>query len=302
MNGAPLITVIICTRNRSPLLSAAILSILGQTHPHVEIIVVDDGSTDNTQEVLKTFSHLPQVRCFQQASLGQPVGRNLGLDHATGEFIAFLDDDDELYPAALEHALASLEAHPGVGVAYSDVTVMDEAGQEKGLRANRPLPSGDVYEELAAGRVLCLNGAFLARRACFTGLRYDLVITQSSDVYMACCLAERFHFIFVPEPMLKYRRYLNPKKAVSGNKYTLCITERRYGLLMSTPRFAQTSPAFQRDIVSKYELQLGRGYAKIGDHRNALRHFAASLRRAPFRRATWRDVGASIARWSGILN
>lgn len=300
MSSPALITVIICTCNRGAVLPAAIQSILSQTYPQVEILVVDDGSTDNTQEVLEAFRNHPRIRCFRQANQGQPAGRNLGLDEAKGEYIAFLDDDDRLNPTALERALAALEAHPEAGIAYSDVIVMDESGKEKGLRANRPLPSGDVYEELLAGRVLCLNGAFLARRSCFEGLRYDPIITQSSDVYIACRLAERFRFIFVGEPMLKYRRYTNPKKAVSGHKYRLAITERRYSLLMSAPRFAQTSRAFQRDIASKYQLQLGRGYARIGKHGHALRHFLISLTLAPGRSSTWRDAGASLVRGLGV--
>ncbi|MEI6564880.1 MAG: glycosyltransferase family 2 protein, partial [bacterium] len=297
MSSSPLVSIIICTHNRAAILPAAIRSILAQTHRNLEIIVMDDGSSDHTRDVVASFLGSSPVRYLHQENQGQPIGRNAALDQVRGDFIAFLDDDDELYPDALTEGLAALDQHPDAAIAYSDATVIDDDGHEIGLRAGRPLPSGDIYEEVVAGRILCLNGAFLARRECFRALRYDPEITQSSDVYIACRLAETFRFVFLPKPMLKYRRYADPKKAVSGGKYRLEITRRRYGLLLQSARFQMTDPAFQKDIFSKYHLQLGRGYARIGEHRNALIQFITSLRLCPSRLATWHNVATSLVRW-----
>ncbi len=105
-----LVSVIIPCYNQGRFLGEAIESVLAQTHPHFEIIVVDDGSTDDTSEVAARYPH---VRCIRQNNQGRPaLTRNRGLPESKGDYVVFLDADDRLLPDALEVGLGHLDAHP----------------------------------------------------------------------------------------------------------------------------------------------------------------------------------------------
>ena len=106
---APLVSVVIPCYNQAHFLGEAIESVLAQTYPHLEIIVVDDGSPDNTEEVATRYSG---VRYVQQANQGLAAARNTGLRHSTGAYLVFLDADDRLLPQAVEVGLQQLQAHP----------------------------------------------------------------------------------------------------------------------------------------------------------------------------------------------
>src|SRR5438045_1703530 len=95
----PLITVIIPTYNRAQRVPIAIRSALAQTYPAVEVVVVNDGSTDETAEVLDTFG--TQIVAVHQANRGLGAARNAGLAQANGDYVLFLDDDDWLTPEAI---------------------------------------------------------------------------------------------------------------------------------------------------------------------------------------------------------
>ncbi len=101
------VSVIIPTYNRADLLPKAIKSVLRQTHPHIEINIIDDGSSDNTKDVLKSYGG--RVKYFCSSHSGLPaIARNVGLSNAQGEYIAFLDSDDEWLPEKLEKQLTAM--------------------------------------------------------------------------------------------------------------------------------------------------------------------------------------------------
>ena len=99
----PLFSIVMATYNRSTLLQRAIRSVLHQTYKNLELIIVDDGSVDNTEEAVKVFDDL-RIVYVKQPNKGVLAARNKGLDLAKGEYVAFLDDDDEIVPSALEIA------------------------------------------------------------------------------------------------------------------------------------------------------------------------------------------------------
>ena len=102
--------------NAERFVAEAVSCVLAQTHPDVELIVVDDGSTDRSQEVLRGFGE--RVRVLTQANQGPYPARNQGLRHATGEFVAFLDADDWWSTDCLEKLHSALAAHPAAALAY----------------------------------------------------------------------------------------------------------------------------------------------------------------------------------------
>ncbi len=112
------ISVIIPTYNRSHLLARAIRSVLNQTLPPQEIIVVDDGSSDNTAEILD--GQFPQCIYLQQSNLGVSAARNRGIEEATGDWLAFLDSDDEWLPGKLEAQRDLLQQLPHIKICHTE--------------------------------------------------------------------------------------------------------------------------------------------------------------------------------------
>lgn len=138
MSQPPLISVIVPSYNCARYIAAALDSALNQDYPNKEILVVDDGSTDNSLEVLQTFGN--RIRVIQQSNAGAAVARNTGMQAAQGAFIAFLDADDLWLPGKLTAQADYLAVHPEVGMVYS-------AWQEWHARADGdfdPLPNPRV--------------------------------------------------------------------------------------------------------------------------------------------------------------
>ena len=105
-----LVTVVIPCYNQAHFLTEAIESVLSQSYPNFEVVVVDDGSTDDTSEVAGRYPQ--KVRLIRQENRGLSGARNTGIGHARGEYVVFLDADDRLLPEALEVGIEQLEAHP----------------------------------------------------------------------------------------------------------------------------------------------------------------------------------------------
>lgn len=144
----PLISVIVPAFNAAAFLPDALNSLLRQTHRNLEVIVVNDGSTDDTAALLAAWcARDPRVRAVHQQNRGLPAARNAGLSVARGDYIAFLDADDVVHPIKLEHQLAYLTAHPDADLVYSDYGTADAALQpltEEVIGIKR-LPLREVY-------------------------------------------------------------------------------------------------------------------------------------------------------------
>jgi glycosyltransferase involved in cell wall biosynthesis len=127
--AAPLVSVVVPTYNRVRFLDHAIESALGQTHPEVEVIVVDDGSTDETPVAVKRWAGNPRVRYIRQENRGVSSARNTGFANSRGAYVALLDSDDVWEPWKLELQVACMERFPDVGMTWTDMDAIDAEGR-----------------------------------------------------------------------------------------------------------------------------------------------------------------------------
>ena len=126
MSRGQTVSVVIPTYNRARKCLAAVESVLAQSHQDVEVLVIDDGSTDGTRELISGIDR--RVRYLSQQNAGVTVARNTGLRAASGDFVAFLDSDDTWMPWKLEAQLAVMRGFPDVGMTWTDMSAVDEDG------------------------------------------------------------------------------------------------------------------------------------------------------------------------------
>jgi glycosyltransferase involved in cell wall biosynthesis len=200
----PDVSVIIPTYNRSALLPRAIDSVLRQTHQSFEVLVVDDGSTDSTAEVLSQQSD-PRVRYLPQLeNMGAAAARNRGLREAAGRFIAFLDCDDEWMPQKLSRQLERFEELPEeYGLVY---TAVEMAGEREGHRPGPPTHRGDIYVPLLHENVVyggCSN--VMLRRGVLVRCGYfDETLRAMEDYDYWLRIAQFYRVDFVGERLMRY--------------------------------------------------------------------------------------------------
>lgn len=142
----PLVSIVICSYNYEKYVEAAVQSALAQTHPRVEVIVVDDGSTDSSRERLMPWRD--QVRLILKPNGGQLSAYNTGFEAAQGEFIIFLDADDLLDTDVVERAMVLLQQDPQVARVHYRLRLIDSESRPTGNTIPRHLAAGDMRDEL----------------------------------------------------------------------------------------------------------------------------------------------------------
>jgi glycosyltransferase involved in cell wall biosynthesis len=200
----PLISVIIPVYNGEKMIRETIDSVLNQTFPDFELLVINDGSTDSTLEVLQTIQDR-RLKVFSYPNAGQPVSRNRGIGKAVGEYISFIDADDLWTPDKLEAQLRVLQENPEAAVAYSWSDCIDESSQFFRQGGHLSI-NGDVYQNLLVVNFL-ENGSnpLIRRQALMEVGGFDESLSNAHDWDMWLRLAAHYHFIAVPSTQILYR-------------------------------------------------------------------------------------------------
>ncbi len=146
--GEPLVSIVIPAWNAEEYVKEAVRSALAQTYPNIEIVVVDDGSTDGTKQALEEYSRDPRCKYIYQANKGLAGARNTGIRESRGRYIAFLDSDDMFAPDKIKDQVTILEGHPDFGVCYSDLTHFTDTDPREYYHHRYTYPSGDILESL----------------------------------------------------------------------------------------------------------------------------------------------------------
>ena len=204
----PRVSVIIPTFNCARFLGRAISSSLAQTYADYEIILVDDGSTDETRDVVAQFGG--KVRYFYQANQGPTRARNFALSKASGELIAYLDADDMWYPNKLEQQVAFLDEHKECGLVHSEITVIDEWDRVIHRRSDwerkLSVPQGYCTKDLLHRNHIALV-AVLERRECLEKTRrFDERVQGVSDYFQWILVAmEGWAVGYIDQPLAFFR-------------------------------------------------------------------------------------------------
>lgn len=201
------VSVIIPTYNRAHLIGRAIKSILNQTYQDFEIIVVDDGSTDNTEEVLKGFNDSRILYIRHNHNRGGAAARNTGIKAARGKYIAFQDSDDEWLPEKLEKQMKVFEnVSPKVGIVYTDMWRITGDEREY-FRSPAIMPDdGIVYKNALNNRVMNIGiQSAVIKRECFdkAGM-FDAKFRRLIDLELFIRMSKYYCFCRIDEPLVNY--------------------------------------------------------------------------------------------------
>src|SRR6266542_1853720 len=202
-----MVSVIIPTYNRARLLVQAVESVLTQTFADYEIIVAADGSTGETRAALDGFAHVLQFRHLYQSNCGRSTARNLGIAHARGQWLLFLDSDDLLLPDALTQLHRAAVEHPMAGLVVGQTQFTDER-----LRLQRTLTprlaSGAPYPSLIACEFFLLPGAFIVRCDVLAEVGgFDPMVEPAEDYDFALRVALRSTLVSIEAPVVQHRMH-----------------------------------------------------------------------------------------------
>ena len=196
----PKVSVIMPTHNRADLLPRAVDSVLAQTYGNYEIVIVDDCSSDNTQDVIAGLSD-PRIRSFRHdRNRGQSAAIDTGIAHARGEYLGFLDDDDEWLPKKLEGQVALLDAaSPRVALVYGWMDRVDDSSGHV-IPAYRNTVEGDIFERSLALSIPGPTIVLLIRSAVAREVGgMDESVLRHNDIDLICRVSQRYHAAVLTE-------------------------------------------------------------------------------------------------------
>lgn len=202
-----LVSVIVPVYNRAHLVAKTLDSILAQTYPLVEVVTINDGSTDNTLMVLQTYAadYPDRVLVIDQPNTGQVRARNHGLLKARGEYIAFLDSDDTWEPEKLALQLPLFKGN--VGLVYSGIYEVDDTGKITKIVPCEPEVKGFVYSQLLIKNRMTGGSVVVTRNALDRVGFFDESFTAGENWELWIRIAKEFRVEYVNQPLMRYLRH-----------------------------------------------------------------------------------------------
>jgi len=262
----PIVSVITSVYNVAPYIRDSVLSALQQTYTSLELIVIDDGSTDGTVDCIRDITD-PRLRVLKRPHRGQPAAMNDGLAEARGDYIALLDGDDVWLPQKLERQLAFHVDHRGVDMTYCGSREMDTEGRVGGLLPTRNRRV--TFRDLLIENPVHNGSVALVRRAIvdeLEGFDNDLVACHDLDLWLRLAWLREGNIVGMSEPLTLYRRRPNQTSSDAsrmGKGWRQCIA-----------KAALVAPDEVSDTQAAREVNLNRYFAYIAYQG---RHFWASF-------------------------
>jgi glycosyltransferase involved in cell wall biosynthesis len=269
----PLVSVIIPACNAEIFIARTLESVLSQTYQNIEVLVVDDGSSDKTAEIVKSFVQKDsRISLLQQSNAGVAAARNLAIEKSRGEYIAPIDADDIWYPQNLEKQVESLsKSEPSVGIVYSWSVDINEEDLLTGGFYNSTI-TGEVYKALVYKYFIGNASSSLIRRLCFEKVGgYNCKMKAENaqgceDWELHLRIAEHYQFKVVPEFLVGYRQITT---SMSCN---FAAMAKSHSLIMADVR--QRHPKIMTSIYrwssSNFYIYLAVKSNRSGNHRSTL--------------------------------
>lgn len=317
-----LVSVVIPSYNRAYCVATTIDSALAQTHRNLEVVLVDDGSSDATRELIRErYRDEPRVRYIHQANAGVSAARNHGLQQARGQFIALLDSDDIWLPWKIEAQLRCLEALPTAGMIWTDMDAIGPDGKllhrryltrmytsyrkftrEQLFRESRPLSTidarlasslgdphvflGDIFSPMITGNLVHTSTVLLRRERLDKVREFDVELRYSGedhDFHLRTCREGDVAYLDASSILYQYGR---EDQLTVNRKYTVHMAEnflKTVTKALARDRDRVTlSPEMVNQVMAEAHAWIGESRLDLGERDQAWRHLGASLRFRPW--------------------
>lgn len=290
-----LLSIVIPTYNYATVVCRAIDSVMTQMTAATELIVIDDGSSDDTQTVLATLAPTSACRIVRQNNAGPAATRNHGLRLAKGKYILFLDADDELLPGAVDTVLDTVRKYPDAGLLLGAHISRFPDGREK--QAGPTPVQGNARERindyLLCKRIAVQHGACVFRRDMVALRPYPEHLRQTEDIPVFAYLVAHAVPVLIPQPLARIHKHpdsLRHNVDYARNSCRVLVDE----VFSSLPEQCQSlRPAYE----TKRMLSVFRSCCQAGDIANA-RYFFRTALKADWRRTLrWKYLGKYLRLW-----
>ena len=283
----PKVSVITAAYNHVEFVQQSVESVLNQTYKDFEHIVVDDGSTDGTAEVLRSFG--TQIKYFRQQNCGTAAAINRGIRESSGEYIAILDSDDVWLPEKLDRQMRCFAQQPEAGMVYSRAQIIDRRGEVSNQGEPIGHSAGDfdcAYKEILKDDGIPVLTA-LTRRACFDDVGFfDERLKAISDWEFWFRLALKWKIVFLPDVLALYRihghnTFIGLNRSGQVARERLLFMKEAPAMLVGSAREVRTR---KRAINQRFTYALARDVYGLSCQRHfsrALSHFLFGLRLRP---------------------
>ena len=287
-----LVSVIVPVYNRAHLVSETIESILAQTYEPVEIILINDGSTDESLSILKKYeSQFPEnIRVIDQKNQGQIAARNNGIKIARGEYVAFLDSDDLWLEEKLERQIPLFEE--GVALVYSGTNIIDENGRTIRIEPADQSISGYIYPQLLVknrmtGGTVVVTAEVLKQVGVFSS---EFKAAENWDLWLRIC--KLYSARVVSEPLIKYRVH---SQNMSGDGQLMLdaklqIIKKHCDIHSKDSVVAR----YSRQAYADYHYRAGLNYFASAQYQLARREFISVLKFSWLYEDTWLRLIRSV--------
>jgi len=300
----PKVSVIIPTYNYGKYIEKAIDSVLAQTYKDYEIIVVDDGSTDNTREIMES-NYKNEVRYFYQENTGAPAARNKGIRASKGEYLAFLDADDYFEPQSLEKKVSLLETNKDIGWVYSDWDYLDIQGNVLKLAssqssfASKNKLRGNIFKDMLRGTLISTPAVLICKTWIEEVGGFDERLNAFQDYDLWLRISYRHEIEYVDEVLAHMRVHDEsisvtqppyPARAIINRKI-----EQNYG-----DHIQSLGIEWCKIKASEYNYW-GTVSLQKGDIKQAIKHYKSSIKKHPFQKRVYLQTIKAYLKLAGIL-
>jgi len=276
----PTVSVIIPTCNRANYLKNAIESVIAQTFQDWELVVVDDGSTDDTAEFMKAYRQKgDKIRYVRQnCNQGVSAARNRAIRESSGKYVAFLDDDDQWFPYKLELQVSFMETHPDYGMCYSQLKIISPSanGSQKEVLFP-PIVAGNFLELLHDCHIL--PSTAMVRRSCVKGDWFNPKMRLSEDQDLWLRLAQRTKI----EPLEKVLATTIIDGRVHAAHDYIAVRKNTISLLKKLELVSEYRSYWwlKERHIARIRYELGRDYLDLKQYWMAAKYFAFALMTDP---------------------
>jgi hypothetical protein len=315
----PKVSVCIPSYNYGQFIEGCIRSVLAQTYPDWELVIVDNRSSDNTREVVRAFQD-PRIRYFENAeNIGLVRNWNRCIEHARGEYVAILPADDLYLPRMLERCVRMLDSHARVGFCHTGYRRIDESGgvveTRQGWDSDRVTPGWSVLRKLVLGCYIT-PASVVARRACLVELGgFDERYRFELDWLMWSRIALAYDVAYVAEPLV-LQRYAHAGSVTATNlagqprlrtAEDFRVLQEVFSRLPSTPDWREVRSEAYRMLMNRhlYRTHLLFRHGHMARFRSELAYALRKDPRTAFRYRKMMVLGAASflgARFAGLLD